>query len=201
MAAATPEQALRHPNWAMGARITVDSASMVNKALEIIEAGHLFGMSAGEIGVLIHPSSIIHSMVQYPDGAVLAQMGAPDMRVPILYALAYPGRLETGLPPPRLTGAPLVLEEPDFERFPALGLGYQVLKEGGVSGAVFNAADEVAVQGFLDGKCGFLDIAALCEDALAAVQQVANPSLEELYQADEAARAYVLDRLSGMAGK
>ncbi len=196
MRIAKPEQALRHPNWAMGERITIDSATMVNKALEIIEAGLLFGMGADSIDVLIHPSSIVHSMVRYRDGALLAQMGQADMRTPILYALSYPERLDTGLSAPDLTAlGPLAFEPPDEDRFPALRLGYDVLRSGGVYGAVFNAADEVAVHGFLTGRCGFADIYDLCADALADATAVAHPTLEQVIRADQRARSFVARRL------
>lgn len=190
MRTATPEQALRHPSWSMGRRITVDSATMMNKGLEIIEAHWLFSQTPCPIDVLIHPQSIIHSMVEYADGAVMAQMGAPDMRGPILYALGYPQRLEGGVPPLDLakTGQ-LDFEAPDEQRFPALRLAREVIAAGGIAGAVYNAADEVAVERFLAGVCGFLDIAHAVEHALQSVPQKAQPTLEDIVSADQAARA------------
>ena len=197
MKTVTPRQALTHPNWTMGKRITTDSATMVNKALEIVEAGWLFGMKAREIDVLVHPASIVHSMVKYRDGSVIAQMGIPDMRTPILYALSYPDRLETGAPDFDLVAAgPQSFFHTDAQRFPALRLGYDVLRDGGVSGAVFNAADEAAVDAFHAGRCGFLDIAMLCEGALHAATPVSNPTLEDILGADAFARRWVEQRLS-----
>lgn len=190
MRTATPEQALRHPNWSMGRRITVDSATMMNKGLEIIEAHWLFSQTPCPIDVLIHPQSIIHSMVEYADGAVMAQLGAPDMRGPILYALGYPRRLEGGVPALDLAKiGRLDFEAPDEQRFPALRLAREVIAAGGIAGAVYNAADEVAVERFLAGACGFLDIAHAVEHALQSIPQKAQPTLEDIVSADRAARA------------
>lgn len=160
--AATPEQALKHPNWRMGPKITIDSATLMNKTLELIEAFHLFPVRADQLGVLVHPQSIVHCLVHYRDGSVLAQMSAPDMRAPISYSLAWPGRMQT--PCQRLDLArlaSLTFEAPDETRFPALGLARQVMATGGSAGAVLNAANEVAVAAFLGGRLGFTGIARL----------------------------------------
>ncbi|WP_438852085.1 1-deoxy-D-xylulose-5-phosphate reductoisomerase [Brevundimonas nasdae] len=167
MASATPEQAVAHPNWSMGAKISVDSATMANKGLEMIEAAYLFGMTEDRIDVVVHPESIIHSLVEYVDGSTLAQMGAPDMRTPIACALAWPERI--AWPAPRLdlpALGRLTFEAPDVERFPALDLARQALKTGGAAPAVFNAANEVAAFAFLDRKLAFLNIAAVVAETL-----------------------------------
>ncbi len=167
MARATPEQALAHPNWSMGAKISVDSATMMNKGLEVIEAAYLFAMPPERIEVLIHPQSIVHSLVEYADGSTLAQLGPPDMKSPIACAFAWPDRLPW--PAQRLDLArsgPLTFEEPDLERFPALKIAKAALAVGGVAPAAMNAADEIAVAAFLAGRIGFLDIAATVEATL-----------------------------------
>ena len=167
MAKATPEQAVAHPNWSMGSKISVDSATMANKGLETIEAAYLFDVAPERIEVLIHPQSIIHSMVEYQDGSTLAQLGPPDMRTPIACALAWPDRLPW--PAPKLDLAALgqlTFEAPDEERFPALALARAALKAGGAAPAVFNAANEIAVAAFLDRRIGFLDIAAAISETL-----------------------------------
>jgi len=164
----TPDQALKHPNWAMGPKITVDSATLMNKGLEVLEARWLFDQPLSRIKVVIHPQSVVHSLVEYVDGSVLAQLGAPDMRLPILFALAYPERLAADWP--RLDVArmgPLTFAEPDLERFPALGLAYAAGRAGGAAPAVLNAANEVAVAAFLAGELDFLGIAHCVEAVLA----------------------------------
>jgi 1-deoxy-D-xylulose-5-phosphate reductoisomerase len=174
MARATPEQALAHPNWRMGARISIDSATMMNKGLEVIEAAYLFAMAPERVDVLIHPQSIVHSLVEYSDGSTLAQLGPPDMRTPIACAFAWPDRLPW--PSERLDLArvgPLTFEEPDLDRFPALALAKAALAAGGRAPAVLNAADEVAVAAFLDRRIGFLDIARVVEETLERMEQVA----------------------------
>ena len=174
MAVATPEQAVAHPNWDMGRKISVDSATMMNKGLELIEAAYLFPVASQNIEVLVHPQSVVHSMVAYSDGSMLAQLGPPDMRVPIAHALAWPSRMTT--PVERLDLAAigtLDFEAPDNERFPAIALARAALEAGQGTTAVLNAANEVAVQRFLDGRIGFLDIAKLVEETLARV--VARP--------------------------
>ena len=167
MARVTPEQAVAHPNWSMGAKISVDSATMMNKGLEMIEASYLFALPQDQIDVLIHPESVIHSLVEYQDGSTLAQLGPPDMRSPISVALAWPDRLPW--PAPALNLAEigrLNFEAPDLERFPAIGLARAALLRGGGAPAAMNAANEVAVAAFLDQRLGFLDIAAVTEETL-----------------------------------
>jgi 1-deoxy-D-xylulose-5-phosphate reductoisomerase len=190
MKSATPAQAVKHPNWSMGAKISIDSATMMNKGLEIIEAQHLFNMPEDRIDVLVHPQSVIHSMVSYVDGSVLAQLGTPDMRTPIAVALAWPKRM--GCPCERLDFAKvatLTFESPDEVRFPALKLARQALRAGGGVPIVLNAANEIAVQAFLDGRIGFLDIAAIVENCLARVNAGAAADLEEVAAADQSSRA------------
>ena len=167
MAEMTPEQAVAHPNWSMGAKISVDSASMMNKGLELIEAYHLFGLPESQIDILVHPQSVIHSMVAYKDGSVLAQLGSPDMRTPIAYALGWPKRIEA--PADRLDFGKikqLTFEAPDPARFPALRVAREALKAGGGTPAVLNAANEIAVAAFLDRQVRFTDIVAICEQVL-----------------------------------
>jgi 1-deoxy-D-xylulose-5-phosphate reductoisomerase len=187
----TPEQAVAHPNWDMGAKISVDSATMMNKGLEIIEAYHLFGLPEERIEVLVHPQSVVHSMVEYIDGSVLAQLGTPDMRMPISLALGWPRRMPT--PGERLDLAKrgtLTFEAPDLERFPALRLARSALKAGGAAPAICNAANEVAVQAFLDRRIGFLDIAGIVEAALSSFSGVKANGLDEVIALDEAAREH-----------
>ena len=186
----TPEQACAHPNWVMGRKISVDSATMMNKGLEVIEAHWLFNVPADAIQVVVHPQSVIHSLVQYVDGSVLAQLGNPDMRTPIAYALAYPERIEAGVEPLDLVkiGA-LNFEAPDFERFPCLALAYQALRAGGTAPALLNAANEVAVAAFLDKQISFLAIPRLIEEVLAAQPVMMVNTLDDVLAADAAARA------------
>ena len=186
---ATVEQALRHPNWSMGRKITIDSASMVNKALEVIEARHLFGLAPEKIQVVIHPQSIIHSGVEFADGATLVQMGQPDMRVPIAYAMSYPERLDNVAPRLDLTQVgPLTFEQPDFERFPALKLAYRVLETGGSAPVLLNGANEIAVERVLAHRLPFWRIAPLLEETLSRVPQTGITCVEDVYAADRAAR-------------
>ncbi len=185
----TPEQACAHPNWVMGRKISVDSATMMNKGLEVIEAHWLFNALADDIQVVVHPQSVIHSMVQYVDGSVLAQLGNPDMRTPIAHALAYPERIDAGVAPLDLFKvATLNFVAPDFERFPCLALAYQALRTGGTSPAVLNAANEVAVDAFLNRKISFLDIPRLITAVLAKQASVAVNSLDDVLLADMQAR-------------
>lgn len=189
MAAMTPAQAVAHPNWSMGAKISVDSASMMNKGLELIEAHHLFALAEDRIDILVHPQSVIHSMVAYADGSVLAQLGSPDMRTPIAYALGWPRRIAS--PAPRLDLASigtLTFEAPDPIRFPALGLARAALQSGGSAPTVLNAANEVAVAAFLAGRIGFLDIAATVEKTLEAVAAVPLGGIGDVLEQDRAAR-------------
>jgi len=191
MGVATPEQAVAHPNWSMGAKISVDSASMMNKGLEIIEAYHLFGMTEDRIDVVVHPQSVIHSLVAYADGSVLAQLGSPDMRTPIAYALGWPKRIDSPAPKLNLAEiATLTFEAPDPIRFPALRLAREVLRAGGSAPTVLNAANEVAVQAFLDRKIGFLDIATMVEETLGAIHQRPLSSLDDVAEMDKQARDY-----------
>jgi 1-deoxy-D-xylulose-5-phosphate reductoisomerase len=185
MARATPEQAIAHPNWSMGAKISVDSATMMNKGLELIEAHHLFGLPADRIDILVHSQSVIHSLVEFVDGSVIAQLGAPDMRIPIAFALAWPERMET--PAERLdlakTGS-LEFEQPDFDRFPALRLAREALEAGGAASIVLNAANEVAVAAFLDRRIGFADIAGTVARALETIAAPLPRSIEEVIDID-----------------
>lgn len=189
--AVTPAQALAHPNWDMGPRITVDSATMMNKAFEILEAEHLFQVPAPRVRVLLHRQSVVHSMVELVDGSVLAQLGPPDMCFPIHYALHYPERV-----PSPLEGyearryAELSFAEPDPERWPALELGWRAAEKGGVAGAVLNAADEVAVEAFLGGHLSYPEIPALCAETLAAMPELPSASLEDILAADAWARRH-----------
>ena len=189
LATVTPEQACAHPNWVMGRKISVDSATMMNKGLEVIEAHFLFGVPASQIEVVIHPQSVIHSLVQYTDGSVLAQLGNPDMRTPIAHALAYPERIESGVASLDLFDvARLDFERPDFDRFPCLALAYQALRDEGSAPAVLNAANEVAVEAFLEHRLRFTDIAAVVSDVLAAMPAVPVDSLDAVMAADADAR-------------
>ena len=186
---ATVEQALRHPNWSMGRKITIDSASMMNKALEIIEARWLFDMPPEKIDVLIHPQSIVHSMVEFADGGVLAQLGVPDMRLPILYAMAFPDRLETGAKPLDLAQiGSLTFEAPDRAKFPGMFLAYDALRAGGAACAMLNAANEVAVGAFLSGRIPFGRIWQLNRDTLEAAGDQPADSVEAVFVADALAR-------------
>ena len=200
MAAATPEQAVAHPNWSMGAKISVDSATMMNKGLELIEASHLFGLASDRIDVLIHPQSVIHSMVEYVDGSVLAQLGSPDMRIPIAHALAWPERMET--PAERLDlgriGS-LSFEAPDLGRFPALKVAREAMEAGAAAPIVLNAANEIAVAAFLGRKIGFVDIVRTVEQTLARAGASAPRSIAEVIDIDFQARALATSLMSEMA--
>jgi 1-deoxy-D-xylulose-5-phosphate reductoisomerase len=198
----TPKQAVAHPNWDMGAKISVDSATMMNKGLEVIEAHHLFAMPESQIDVVVHPQSIIHSMVAYEDGSVLAQLGTPDMRTPIAYTLAWPKRMPTPSARLDLTKVgTLTFEPPDLDRFPALRLARQALREGGTAPTILNAANEVAVYSFLEGKIGFLDITAVVEDTLAAMPAEKMTGLDQLHGVDAEARAVAGRCAAGKAGR
>ncbi len=189
----TPDQACAHPNWSMGRKISVDSASMMNKGLEVIEAHWLFNAAADDIQVVVHPQSVIHSMVQYVDGSVLAQLGNPDMRTPIAYALAWPERIESGVAPLDLFAiAKLDFTTPDFERFPCLALAYRALRAGGTVPALLNAANEVAVAAFLDGRIAFLDIPRLIEAVIDEVPRQEVYQLQDVLDADTASRVAAL---------
>jgi 1-deoxy-D-xylulose-5-phosphate reductoisomerase len=188
--AATPAQAVAHPNWSMGAKISVDSATMINKGLELIEARHLFGLPSERIRILVHPQSVIHSMVAFVDGSVLAQLGMPDMRIPIAYALAWPERIET--PAERLDLASIArldFEAPDLERFPALRLARAALEAGGAAPIVLNAANEVAVARFLAGQLRFTDIVRVVEETLERADCAAPRAIADVFEIDRSTRA------------
>jgi 1-deoxy-D-xylulose-5-phosphate reductoisomerase len=188
-AAITPADALKHPNWAMGNKITIDSATLMNKGLEVIEAMWLFGLTEGEIEVVVHPESIVHSMVAYGDGSVIAQMGIPDMKGAIAYALAYPERLPLAQPLPDFTAlGTLNFEAPDLERFPCLGLAFEAAATGGTMPAVLNAANEIAVAAFLEERIGFTKIPRVIEAVMAAHAVRSHADIEEIMAADRWAR-------------
>ncbi len=190
--AVTPQQALKHPNWEMGAKITIDSASMMNKGLEVIEAKWLFDLTAGQIDVIVHPQSIIHSIVQFQDSSMKAQMGLPDMRVPIQYAMNYPERLQNDIPRFNFLDYPeLTFEQVDTDVFKNLKLAYQAMEKGGNAACVLNAANEITNKLFRDGKISFLEIADLNEAALANVPYNPQPGLKALFESDAQARAWV----------
>jgi 1-deoxy-D-xylulose-5-phosphate reductoisomerase len=200
MARVTPEQAVAHPNWDMGAKISVDSATMMNKGLELIEAHHLFGLADDRLDILVHPQSIIHSMVAYVDGSVLAQLGTPDMRTPIAYALGWPQRIAA--PSARLNLAEigqLTFQPPDPERFPAIRLARCALQSGGAMPTILNAANEIAVHGFLARRIGFLDIARIVEDTLERCPARPFTNLDDVRRIDESARA-MASELMGSVG-
>jgi 1-deoxy-D-xylulose-5-phosphate reductoisomerase len=190
LGAVTPAEALKHPTWAMGPKITVDSATLMNKCLELIEARWLFGIEPERIRVVIHPQSVVHSMVAFRDGSVLAQLGRPDMRVPIQYALTWPHHVAGPVAAPDFAAlAGLTFEEPDTARFPSLTLAYAAARSGGLAPTVMNAANEVAVAAFLAGKCRFLDIFRTIERALAEVRTCLAPTLDDILAADAEVRA------------
>ena len=184
----TPEFACTHPNWAMGKKVTVDSASMMNKALEVIEAYYLFGVEASSIEVLLHPQSIIHSLVYYDDGSVLSQLGMPDMRTPIACALAWPNRVSTTVPTLDLTTQPLTFRALEKERYPCLQLAYDVLASGGLAATVLNASNEIAVENFLEGKIKFTDMYSLNQAMLECLPHQMPQTLENIHATDAATR-------------
>lgn len=187
----TAAQALKHPNWSMGAKITIDSASMMNKGLEVIEAKWLFDVDVDQIQVVVHPQSILHSAVEYEDGAVIGQMGVPDMKVPISYALTYPNRVENGFEKLDITKVgTLTFEEPDTETFECLSLAYKAIKAGGTMPAVLNAANEIAVAAFLKGSIGFMDIPRIIKNTMENHKVIHNYNIDELLAADSWGRSY-----------
>ncbi len=197
MAAVTPEQAVKHPVWSMGSKISIDSATMMNKGLELIEAHFLFQMPEDKIDILVHPQSVIHSMVEYKDGSVLAQLGSPDMRTPIAYALAWPDRMEA--PTERLDLAKkgqLTFEAPDPVRFASMRLAREALKRGDTAPTILNAANEIAVDAFLKKRIGFLDIAGIVEETLGSANIAPISDLETVYAADAAARQMAEDKVT-----
>jgi 1-deoxy-D-xylulose-5-phosphate reductoisomerase len=186
----TPEQAVAHPNWTMGKKISVDSATMMNKGLEVIEARWLFNAAPEQIHVVLHPQSVIHSMVEYRDGSVLAQLGNPDMRTPIAHALAWPERVDSGVAALDIFAVGrLDFSAPDLARFPCLRLAYEALRTGGTSAAILNAANEVAVQAFLERRLAFTGIADVVERVMNAVASRPADSLETVLEMDEVARS------------
>ncbi len=191
LATVTKAQALKHPNWSMGAKITIDSATLMNKGLEVIEAKWLFGLTTNQIDVVVHPQSIIHSMVQFRDGSIKAQLGLPDMRLPIQYALSFPERLESAFPRFDFTNFPsFTFEKPDMETFQCLSLAYQALEKGGNVPCIVNAANEIAVDAFLREKIGFPDIPRFIEKSMAQIAFVENPTLGDYVDTDRETRAY-----------
>ena len=184
----TPEEALTHPTWSMGRKITIDSATLANKGLELIEAHWLFALPYDRIEVVVQPTSVVHALARFRDGALLAHVGLPDMRVPISYALTYPERAATRVPQLDLAGLDLSFEAPDADAFPMLGLARAAGERGGTAPCAFNAANEVAVEAFLDGRIGFLDIASVVEETLARVEGAAARDLDDLVAADDEAR-------------
>lgn len=191
LSSVTPEEACKHPNWVMGRKISVDSASMMNKGLEVIEAHWLFNLSPELIEVVIHPQSVIHSLVEYVDGSFLAQLGSPDMRTPIAHALAYPDRIASGVQPLDFAQlSALTFEKPDLQRFPCLGLAYAALRNPGAAPAILNAANEVAVAAFLDHKLNFTDIPVVIEETLAKIEQPQIDNIPQLMQLDHDSRLF-----------
>ncbi|MCF0062187.1 1-deoxy-D-xylulose-5-phosphate reductoisomerase [Dyadobacter chenwenxiniae] len=191
LANVTKEQALKHPNWSMGAKITIDSATLMNKGLEVIEAKWLFDLEASQIDVIVHPQSIIHSLVQFEDGSIKAQMGLPDMKLPIQYALRYPARLKSAFPRFNFTDYPsLTFEKPDLDTFRNLAIAYEVLEKGGNAACIINAANEIAVEAFLRGKIGFLEISDLIIESLAKISYISTPTYSDYVQTNEATRRF-----------
>lgn len=198
----TPELALKHPNWVMGAKITIDSATLMNKGLEVIEAHWLFNAKPNQIEVVVHPQSIIHSMVEYVDGSVLAQLGNPDMRTPIANALGYPERIESGVASLNLLEiAKLEFEAPDTQRFPCLQLAYDALQSGGTAPTILNAVNEIAVPAFLNKQIQFMDIPALISKVLDALPINTVSSLEQLIETDAEARHFALQSLANISSR
>lgn len=197
LAAVTKAQALKHPNWSMGAKVTIDSATLMNKGLEVIEAKWLFGLSPSQVDVVVHPQSIIHSMVQFEDGSIKAQMGLPDMRLPIQFALTYPQRLSSGFPRFDFTRYPsLTFETPDTETFRNLALAFEALNRGGNMPCVLNAANEIAVESFLKDRIGFLEMSRLVEHCLEKIDYISNPVLEDYVHTDQVTRIKALELIS-----
>jgi 1-deoxy-D-xylulose-5-phosphate reductoisomerase len=193
----TKAQALNHPNWDMGAKITIDSASLMNKGLEVIEAKWLFGLKHDQIEVIVHPQSIIHSMIQFTDGSIKAQMGLPDMRLPIQFALSYPDRLDSDFQRFNFADYPaLTFEQPDMETFRNLQLAYTAMEKGGNQPCILNAANEIAVEGFLTDKVSFLGMSDVVEKCLASISHVARPTLDDYVNTDKETRIKALEIIS-----
>jgi 1-deoxy-D-xylulose-5-phosphate reductoisomerase len=196
LAEVTKAQALKHPNWTMGAKITIDSATLMNKGLEVIEAKWLFDLEASQIDVIVHPQSIIHSLVQFEDGSMKAQMGLPDMKLPIQYALYYPQRLKSDFPRFNFLDYPsLTFEKPDLETFRNLAIAYEAMERGGNAACVINAANEIAVDAFLKDKIGFLDISDVVAETLVKIPFVAAPSYEDYVETNESARRFAAEMI------
>lgn len=194
MAVVTPDQAVKHPNWSMGAKISIDSATMMNKGLELIEAHHLFPIGAERIEIIVHPQSVVHSMVEYLDGSVLAQLGTPDMRTPIAHSLAWPRRMQTPCESLDFTkNSRLDFEAPDLERFPALKIARAVVEADGAKPAIFNAANEIAVSAFLERRIGFLDIVPVVEAVLEGYEPDVPATLDDVFAVDREARVTALE--------
>jgi 1-deoxy-D-xylulose-5-phosphate reductoisomerase len=197
LAAVTKAQALKHPNWTMGAKITIDSATLMNKGLEVIEAKWLFGLQADQVEVVVHPQSIIHSMVQFEDGSIKAQMGLPDMRLPIQFALSYPERLKSNFPRFDFTDYPaLTFEKPDMETFRNLALSFEALRKGGNMPCVLNAANEIVVAEFLQDKIGFLTMSEIVEKCLEKADFIRNPSFDDYVNTDKETRIKALELIN-----
>lgn len=197
LASVTPQQALKHPNWSMGAKITIDSSTLMNKGLEVIEAKWLFQLKPDQIDVIVHPQSIVHSLVQFEDGSMKAQMGLPDMKLPIQYALTYPDRFKTDFPRFNFMDYPsLTFEKPDRETFLNLNLAYEAMELGGTAACAINAANEITVQAFLNQKIGFLQIAEINEKVMRTIEFVQTPSYEDYVHVDSLARAKALEIIS-----
>lgn len=202
LASVTREDALKHPNWVMGAKITIDSASLMNKGLEVIEAKWLFGVEADQIEVIVHPQSIIHSLVQFRDGSIKAQLGVPDMKLPIQYALTYPDRVPTNFKRFSFTDYPnLTFEKPDLETFRNLSLAYTALRQGGNMPCIINAANEVAVAGFLDRKIGFLTMSNIIEECMQKINFIANPTLTDYLNTDKETRIFAQNYIQQLPSK
>ncbi|WP_439556990.1 1-deoxy-D-xylulose-5-phosphate reductoisomerase [Dyadobacter sp.] len=196
LAEVTKAQALKHPNWSMGAKITIDSATLMNKGLEVIEAKWLFDLQASQIDVIVHPQSIVHSLVQFEDGSIKAQMGLPDMKLPIQYALDYPNRLKSDFPRFNFLNYPsLTFEKPDLETFRNLAIAYEVLEKGGNAACIVNAANEIAVDAFLHDRIGFLDISDVITESLAKIAFISNPSYSDYVETNEATRRFASDMI------
>lgn len=198
----TPKQALKHPNWDMGAKVTIDSASLMNKGLEVIEAKWLFGLKPEEIDVVVHPQSVIHSMAQFEDGSIKAQMGYPDMKLPIQFALSYPDRLTSDFPRFNFSDYPsLTFEKPDMETFRNLSLAFESMKMGGNAPCILNAANEIAVEAFLKEEMGFLEMSDLVENCLKTVSPIQKPTLEDYFNVDAETRAKAKEFIKAKAAK
>ena len=190
----TSQDALKHPNWSMGAKITVDSATLMNKGLEVIEAKWLFGVNDGQIEVVIHPQSIIHSMVEFEDGSIKAQMGVPDMRLPIQFALSYPNRWKSDFPRYSFAGSPVLnFEKPDIETFRNLAIAYEALRKGGNLPCIINAANEIAVEAFLKDRIGFLEISDVIEACMAKISYIPKPGYEDYFMSDKETRKKAIE--------